>query len=214
MSQNLLSASGLIGALRVNTMELHNNKKMTIPMKTGADMSYLFFTCYYLKKEWIGSFIFPLYQKSIQQPIHDIALQEQDSSILNSSKLDFYKNIYKIQTHAQYVDSISYRSDRSVLAKIRISAHNLTVEKGRYTGIPRHDRICKVCNTGSIENEQHFLLECPAYKLLREDFILKLEKVAINGRTPLCFDNRKYLYGLLNSNNNIIVNLMINRIFA
>ena len=151
----------------------------------------------------------PLYQKSIQQWIHDIALQEQDSSILNSSKLDFYKNIYKIQTHAQYVDSISYRSDRSVLAKIRISAHKLTVKKGRYTGIPRHDRICKVCNTGSIENEQHFLLECPAYKLLREDFILKLEKVAINGRTRLCFNNRKYLYGLLNSNNNIIVKFMI-----
>ena len=70
----------------------------------------------------------PLYQKSIQQRIHDIALQEQDSSILNSSKLDFYKNIYKIQTYAQYVD-ISYRSDRSVLAKIRISSHNLTVKK-------------------------------------------------------------------------------------
>ena len=45
----------------------------------------------------------PLYQKSIQQRIQDIALQEQDSSILNSSKLDFYKNIYKIQTRAQYV---------------------------------------------------------------------------------------------------------------
>ena len=61
----------------------------------------------------------------------------------------------------------------------------------------------------SIENEQHSLLECPAYKLLREDFILKLEKLAINGRTRLCFNNRKYFYGLLDSNNNIIVKLMI-----
>ena len=40
----------------------------------------------------------PLYQKSIQQRIHDIALQEQDSSILISSKLDIYKNRYKIQS--------------------------------------------------------------------------------------------------------------------
>ena len=95
------------------------------------------------------------------------------------------------------------------MAKIRISAHNLTVQKGRYTGIPRYDRICKVCNTGSIENEQHFLLECPAYKLLREDYVLKLEKVAINGPTHKCFNNRKYLYGLLNSKNDIIVKLMI-----
>ena len=89
----------------------------------------------------------PLYQKSIQQTIHDIALQEQDSSILNSSKLDFYKNIYKIQTRAQYVDSKGYRSDRPVLAKIRISAHNLTVEKGRYTGIPRSDQPGRVAQS-------------------------------------------------------------------
>ena len=60
----------------------------------------------------------PLYQKSIQQRIHDIALQEQDSSILKSSKLDIYKNIYKFQTRAQYVDSISYRSDGSVWHKL------------------------------------------------------------------------------------------------
>ena len=117
-----------------------------------------------------------LYQQCIQQQIHDIALQEQYSSILNSSEIDFYKNIYTFPTRARYVCSISYRSDRSVFAKMRISAHNLIVENCRYTGIPRHDRICKVCNTGSIENEQHFLLECPAYKLLQEDFILNWRK--------------------------------------
>ena len=154
---------------------------------------------------------YPFTSKCIQQRIHDTVLQEQDSSVLNSSNLDFYKNIYKIQTRAQYVDSISYRSDRSVLSKMIISAHNLAVEKGRYTGFPRHDRICEVCNTGPIENEQHFLLECtcPAYKLLREDFNLKLEKVGINVPTHICFNNRQYLYGLLNSKNNIIVKLMI-----
>ena len=82
---------------------------------------------------------------------------------------------------------------------MRISAHNLTVEKGRYTSISRHDRICKVCNTGSIENKQHFLLECPAYKLFREDFIFKLEIVAINGPSHISLNNRQDLYGLLNS---------------
>ena len=63
---------------------------------------------------------------------------------------------------------------------------NPAVGKGRYIGIPRHDRICKVCKTGSIENEQHFLLECPAYKLLQEKFILKLEKEGINVPSHTC----------------------------
>ena len=69
----------------------------------------------------------------------------------------------------------------------------------------RQLHLCKVCNTESIENEQHFL----SCTLLWEDFILKLEKVAINGPTRICFSNRKYLYGLLNSKNIIIAKLMI-----
>ena len=93
-----------------------------------------------------------IHVKHIQQRIHDVAIQEQDSVILNSTKLDFDTNIYKIQTRAQYVDIISCRSDRSILAKLRVSAHKLTIEKGRYTGIPRQNVICTVCNTDSIEN--------------------------------------------------------------
>ena len=51
--------------------------------------------------------IIPLHLKSIQQRINDITLQEQDSAVLNSSKLDFYKNINIIQTCAYYVENIS-----------------------------------------------------------------------------------------------------------
>ena len=41
----------------------------------------------------------PIHVKHIQKRIrHDVAIQEQDSVILNSTKLDFYKNIYKIHT--------------------------------------------------------------------------------------------------------------------
>ena len=47
------------------------------------------------------------------------------------------------------------------------------------------------------------------YNLLQEDFILKLEKVGINVPSHTCFNNRIYLYCLLNSKNNIIVKLMI-----
>ena len=41
---------------------------------------------------------------------------------------------------------------------MRIIAHNLTIEKGRYTDIPRHDRMCKVCNIGLAKNEQFLLV--------------------------------------------------------
>ena len=51
------------------------------------------------------------------------------------------------------------------------------------------------------------------YTIDHSKFIASIQKEefisSFNGRTRLCFNNRKYFYGLLNSNNNIIVKLMI-----
>ena len=66
------------------------------------------------------SYLCKTYMK--QQRIRDVAMQEQDTVILNGTKLDLYKNIYKVQARAHYVDLISCISDRSVSAKLRISA--------------------------------------------------------------------------------------------
>ncbi len=36
-------------------------------------------------------------------------------------------------------------------------------------GLPQHERVCKVCNTvDAVEDVRHFLLECPAYVVLRQ----------------------------------------------
>ena len=151
----------------------------------------------------------PIHVKHIQQRIHDVVIQEQDSVMLNSTKLAFYKNIYKIQTRAHYVDIISCRSDRSILAKLRVRAHKLTIEKGIHIGIPRQNRICTFCNTGPTQNEQHFLLECTAYKFLREEFFLKLNRLGINVSVPLCVRNISGLYWLLNKKNVIVIKMLV-----
>jgi hypothetical protein len=35
------------------------------------------------------------------------------------------------------------------------------IETGRYTKIPRNERICKNCTNQEIEDETHFLTKCP-----------------------------------------------------
>ena len=80
--------------------------------------------------------------KNIQQRIQDVNQQEQDSLMLKSSKLDFYKTLYNVGTRAHYVDIINNRTDRSMFAKIRVSAHDLAIEKGIYSGQLRQSRIC------------------------------------------------------------------------
>ena len=36
---------------------------------------------------------------------------------------------------------------------------------------PINDRVCPLCNTGEVEDEVHFLLVCPLYDSLREQFL-------------------------------------------
>jgi hypothetical protein len=46
---------------------------------------------------------------------------------------------------------------------IYVSAHELAIEKGRYSNVPRSNRFCNACNANLIEDEEHFLLHCTAY---------------------------------------------------
>ena len=56
------------------------------------------------------------------------------------------------------------KSERSILTKLRISAHALHIETGRYSRppVPRDKRVCYSCKQ-FIENEEHFVLYCPCY---------------------------------------------------
>ena len=62
---------------------------------------------------------------------------------------------------------------RRAICKMRISAHNLMIEFGRYKKpkpLPREEQICQNCNLNEVENEIHFLTQCTKYKLERAAF--------------------------------------------
>ena len=64
----------------------------------------------------------------------------------------------------------------SLFTKFRLSNHSLMIEKGRYTNIELGDRSCPFC-PDQVENEIHFLVQCPLYTKLREKM---LEDIATN----------------------------------
>ena len=49
------------------------------------------------------------------------------------------------------------------MSKLRISVHHLRIETGKYQGTLPKDRICTKCDSGSVEDECHFLLNCAKY---------------------------------------------------
>ena len=89
----------------------------------------------------------------------------------NSSKLYFYKTIKQNLEKECYLDSQNFEKRRNI-TKLRISDHNLLIEKGRYLKIPRENRLCLQCNL--IEDEKHFLLYCTKNINVRNIFIEKI----------------------------------------
>ncbi|MCG8046148.1 MAG: reverse transcriptase domain-containing protein [Candidatus Thiodiazotropha endolucinida] len=58
------------------------------------------------------------------------------------------------------------RKQRAVLCKFRISNHRLEIEQGRYKNVKADQRICKLCKN-AVEDEIHFLLQCPTLENIR-----------------------------------------------
>ena len=86
-------------------------------------------------------------------------------SLCNSKKLESY-NVFKDSfTASIYRDDTRKNPNRKTL---RISNHKLNIETDRYDKISKCDRICPVCGL-NIEDEIHFLFDCPKYSSIRDD---------------------------------------------
>ena len=98
-----------------------------------------------------------------------------NQTLQNSQKLSFYNTIKNNYSPSTYLDLTRKNPLRKTLVKLRISCHKLRIETGRYDNIPRNERICNFCNCNKIEDETHFLLDCPAYSQVRGIFFSKIE---------------------------------------
>jgi hypothetical protein len=103
--------------------------------------------------------------------LRDQYIQSWRETINHSPKLSVYKHIKSSYSHERYLDILCIRKYRHCYSQFRSGYHELEIEKGRYSNIPIHERICKVCNSKQVETEYHFVFICPMFKDLRARFI-------------------------------------------
>ena len=83
----------------------------------------------------------------------------QKQMIDKSGKLEILSMTkYNVKFEA-YLDHLGL-SQRVPIAKLRLSAHNLPVEKGRKYNIMRHKRHCTKCTSSDVGDEFHTLMSC------------------------------------------------------
>ena len=64
----------------------------------------------------------------------------------------------------------------STFAKLRISAHDLHIEKGRHTKTKLCNRKCFLCGI-DVEDERHFVMNCSSLSTYKNTFFEELVRI-------------------------------------
>ncbi len=87
--------------------------------------------------------------------------------------MKFKDNIYT----EKYVQYCSFTKRRSLLTQFRLGILQLHIETGRFRNMKPEERLCFICNTNVIEDEQHFANK---YSQLREIMFSKVHNLEFN----------------------------------
>ena len=86
----------------------------------------------------------------------------------------FYFYNYRMFKHNfQYEDYLNTlpHTSANLFMKFRLLNHKLPIQKGRFLGIERNERLCQKCNINEIGDEFHYIFKCPFFTNSRRQFL-------------------------------------------
>ena len=102
---------------------------------------------------------------------------------VSGNKLRTYSSFKQAFKFEKYLLACKTKDRRSIMTKLRTSAHKLHIETGRYSRpqkTPLKDRVCNFCNLEELEDEIHLILKCPFYAVARNTFLNRIVEVIPN----------------------------------
>ena len=110
--------------------------------------------------------------------LSDNFTQDWHARLAQSSRARFYRAIKERYTFSLYLDVVLPKQHRMALTRLVASSHSLKCETGRWTRpvTPSDERRCFNCNN-KVEDEYHFLLECPVYEETRNRLIPRYYRI-------------------------------------
>ena len=113
--------------------------------------------------------------------------------IVSNNKLRTFAEFKCHFQREDYIETLPF-TDRCNMARFRMSAHNLEIERGRHFRpvIPLDNRLCRLCTQADIEDEFHVLIRCDNYRTFREQLFNEIQKKCSN--FSYLNDRNKFLY--------------------
>ena len=110
------------------------------------------------------------------------------------SKLRFFRDAKSEFTTSNYLSTLVTRDSRSIFCKLRLGVLKLEVETCRKNGLDHSLRKCRLCNSGEVEDELHFLFSCHALSRTREIYLNPLFNACNELSTASHLDKLFYLF--------------------
>ena len=112
----------------------------------------------------------------------DNFISETNTFFNESPKCHLYRYIFDNNVLQFYLDRPLNYIYKPYICKMRISAHNLNIETGRFYNLYRHERVCSMSNLNVVEDEYHCILQCEKYIDVRRRYRKKYY-----WKMPSCF---------------------------
>lgn len=137
--------------------------------------------------------------------LNDIYRQGWEGRLNDSTRATFYRAYKSNFELSSYMTKIPYKPHLQALSRFIMSSHQLRVESGRWERpkLPRQQRFCLKCKN-RIEDEFHFIFECPLYNDLRVKLIptyyrvrpsmYKLQEILNSSKKKHIVGVAKYIY--------------------
>ena len=187
-----------------------DSDRLTSPLSLDAHVKQLF-QYYGLNKSSSVEMMHRNIKSREEQNWHG---KKNESDKLRSYRLIKYNLAF--ESYLEYGSEEKYEQmvGRRYLTKLRVGTNSLQIEVGRrrrrvVDGVQRSDpvpveeRLCLNCDSGSIEDEFHVLLHCPAFNEQRQEFVLRTkhvtdQKIQIGNMTVV--EKQKYFMGCFGKN--------------
>jgi hypothetical protein len=109
-----------------------------------------------------------------KKAVHGAVWSEEERAwrqgVVARPKLERYARVKQELALERFVDgAVGERKSAALKVRLRGGGTTLEVEQGKYSQLERSERVCKVCSSGEVEDEEHFLLRCRPLEKEREE---------------------------------------------
>ena len=152
----------------------------------------------------VSNYLTPTNKSDLKKHVNDNYDNMWKIGINQLSKSDTFTSFKSEISLEKYTWQVKNVKHRIALSRLRLSCHELMIEKGRHhrPSLERSERKCPHCKD-VVEDECHFITSCPLYSNERKELYAEVHKNSM-WFNEIPTNNQKFIFILSNENVDVL----------